>query len=533
MPPRTLLATVVLGWATISHAFDERIEVEAEAPPKHEILRHTTGGAYFVAKGLKKKYDDLVGRVRTLREQVADQHVPTEDALIELESLTIRLDALRKEIETKKVHVQPMRAHTRTTETTFELGSERMLIVTGDLVRIRGWDGPGVKVVVEKTVYDAEGEEPEAGEFDAMKVVHRHGVATELVGKPRAEADAEEAAYLESDEGRKLNDEQRANRAELVREIQDSYLPYARFQGREVDAIELEGLTQEQGNRYFSMKIKSPDGGGTYGGDWRRHARTTVFVPPCNGVLLRGCLVGLDVENLAAPLVVTSSGSRDRDYDGEFGIAGLNGSLDLYNVPLDRLENVRGNVTITSTVDRGNSGNSHSGGRWTSYVPPASPTVVRGVVGDLSLWFARGELDVSGVTGTIDVRNEFGNTRIALAQPLPDAAHRVVTESGRIEVDLAEGTLGKLPLFAVTNHGTVRTNAGRDRLDDTSFTTGNSHGGQRRNWRGMVSATESRDPFASFHRMKHPAAILDGAKRKPGLDLISRAGTIVVTFAEE
>ena len=41
-----------------------------------------------------------------------------------------------------------------------------------------------------------------------------------------------------------------------------------------------------------------------------------------------------------------SSGSLDRDYNGAFQIKKLDGPLTLYNVPLDRVEMVQGNVTI-------------------------------------------------------------------------------------------------------------------------------------------------------------------------------------------
>lgn len=531
----TTLATILcLACLASAGADDERIEVEAEAPAGHAVLEHTTGGAFFVAKDLKRRYDDLVGRVRTLRERVAAQHVPTEEALLELETLTTQLETLRKEVETAKVRVQPMHAYTRKTETIFQLGAEQRLILTGDLVHVVGWEGPGVKCVVEKTVYGPEGDEPKAAEFDAIHVVHRLRVATDLVGQTAAEHEAEQAEYRESEEGRKLTEEQWANRNKFVREIRDSYIPYTDYQGREVDTIELAGLTHEEGNRYFSVRITSPDGGGTFGGDWRRHARMTVYVPPCRGVLLRGCLVGLDVEKLEAPLIVTSSGSRDRDYQGEFRIRGLKGPLDLYNVPLHELTDVAGDVAITSTVDRTNSGNHHVGGQWISYTTPAEKCDIRDVTGDLSAWFARSDLQVAGISGRLDVRNEYGDTRVSIANPLEEAAHRVVTESGRIDVHLANrAVLGELPILALTNHGTVRTNVGRPVFDDSNFTSGNDTGGSRRNWRGLVSASDSPDPLALFHRMNRPEQVLAGEDRDPGLDLISRAGTIAIEFAAE
>jgi hypothetical protein len=73
------------------------------------------------------------------------------------------------------------------------------------------------------------------------------------------------------------------------------------FQNKEIDIIEISGLTHDQGNRQLIFEVKSPGGGGRMGGVWQRHARLTVYVPTCNRVGVRGGLEGLEVEATKAP----------------------------------------------------------------------------------------------------------------------------------------------------------------------------------------------------------------------------------------
>lgn len=514
---------------TLAEAQNERLEVEAEAPPQHEIVRKTLGGAWFVGADLKNQYDDLLDQVRLLRADVESRKVTGQDAVKQLQDLAKQLEELRAEIERKKVLVSPIKLQKQTTETEFGLGPHRLVIITADRVKIRSWDGDTLKCVLEKTVV-VEGDDPATEELAAIRVEHERRVPADLVGQTDAEYEAAERKFLESEAGRELNAEQLAQRKQLVDSIRHSYAPYHEYQGKEIDVLRLAGMTHQEGNQQFSLALKSPGGGGTYGGDWRRHADLTVYVPKCAGVIVRGCLVGLDVDGLVAPLILTDSGAHDRDYDGQWAVRNVTGSVSIFNIPVDVIENVTGDVNIISTVEYANSGTHHSGGRRVSYVPPTKPLTIREVNGNLTAWFGRKDVTVHDVSGRMDINNECGDTTVYVNQDLTKAAHRVISHSGRVSVIFGQQGLGTLPILAVTNHGSIRTNTSRKQLTDTSFTVGNHADGSRRNWRGMCSTKEEQgfDPLEFLNRSSRPEKILTGQDRSPGLDLISISGTIVI-----
>lgn len=523
-----LLAAAALAAALCGAARGEGepLKAEGEAPADHVVLKSVPGGALFVAKDLKQQFDGLLARVRSLQAAVAGDQISGAEALAELRELEPKLDALRKEIEAKKVLVSPVEVQTQTEESTFDLGPEQLLVITADRVRVVGWDKPQVKCVLEKSVFSVDGKAVDE-ELKAIRVVHHRRVAADLVGKTDAESDAEEQAFLASDAGRRLTEEQRKAREKLVREIRGGHAPYREFQGKQLDVLEIEGLTHQQGNRNVQIEIDSPGGDGNLSIQWRRHAGFTVYVPSCRGVLLRGCLVGLDVEQLKAPLTATDSGSRDRDYDGAFQIKHVEGPVKLFNVPLDRVEQVRGDVTIMATVEYANTGVSHEGGMRICYTPPPRECVVSDIRGDFTAWFARASLKLEGVSGRIDVKNEVGDTWLTAAT-LADAAHRIVSDCGRIEVRATAEALGKLPVLAVTGQGSVRTNADSRLLSQTNFTTGNPVDGSRRTWHGLKTPREF-DPVAFMNEANRPAAALADEPRSAGLDLITRSGAIVLT----
>src|SRR5208337_4740624 len=97
---------------------------------------------------------------------------------------------------------------------------------------------------------------------------------------------------------------------------------------------------------------------------------------------------------------------------------------------------VRGDVSITLTAYPGDSGNMHEGGTQNVYVQPPEPYVYRNIVGDFRGWFVRADLRLERVSGKVDVRNEFGDTRWAPGMVLSRQAHRVISESGLIEIQL-------------------------------------------------------------------------------------------------
>jgi hypothetical protein len=525
------LAVVMLSLAVapskVVAADDDHI-VHGEAPPEYSVLSHTRGGAFFVPKDLLEKHDQLLARVGRLKADIAAGRIKGEAALAELKTVEPQLDALRKDLQAKKVLVSPVKVQKQTEELLFDLGTERMLIITADHLRVVGWDGPKVKCVLEKTLLAAS-DKPEPNEFKALKLTHRLGQAPELVGKTAEVVAAEEKKFLAGNYAKSLPDSQLAGRRQLVAEIQSYYAPYRAYQTKEVDVVGVEGLSGVEGNRQIEVDLRSPRGGRTLGFDWRRQAMLTVYVPRCQGVLLRGCLEGLNVEGLAAPLIVTDSGSLDRDYDGSFQIKKLEGPLALYNVPLDRLEQVHGDVKIMATVEYEGVTTNYEGGERTTIVPPPHECVVDQITGSFSAWFSRVNLKLGAISGVVDVKNESGDTRFTIATPLVNRAHRVVSTSGQIEMLLKRSALGDLPIMALTNAGTVKTNAAINELESTTFFTGNALDGSRRGWRGLMSLRkqEAADPLAEF---KRPAAALRGDERAAGLDIISQFGMIVVTL---
>jgi hypothetical protein len=496
------------------------------APPNSVVLEHTRGGAYFVAEPLKEEYDRLLGRVRALRAELDAGQVSGPEVLRELKELQPKLDRLRADIEKAKVLVSPLKVHQQAEEVTFDLGPERLLVVNGDHVRLIGWDGPGVKCVIEKTVL-APDQKPVDEHLRGLKVVHKHGPAPNVVGRTAAERDAEERDFLATPDGAKLTGPQRESRAAFLREIDETYAPYAAFQGKPVDMVSVEGLTHEQGNRQVSVKIESDGGGASHGSDWQRHAVLTVYVPPCHAVAVRGCLGSLDVRGVRAAVLLTRDDSHDRDYRGTFHVRDLHGPLTAIDVPLDEVAGVDGAVTVDSTTELANTGTTHGPDGRTMYIPPPRALSLRNIKGDLTARFTRADLTVEGVAGRIDVRNDFGSTALIATATLPaDKAHRLISASGRVEVKLSAGVLEHLPLYALTNCGSIRTDVPQDVLEETNFTLGRAAAETGRYWRGLKPVRKERDDlFGVAGRVK---AIVEGADRSPGLDVISRAGAIRV-----
>jgi len=521
--------TVFVCMLTTTARSNDVPQIEAEAPPNCAVLKHTRGGAFFVAKPLKQEYDRLLSQVESLQADLAAERISGADAQLELQTLQAELTRLREDIERKKILVEPVKVHRQSETTTFELGPARLLVITADNIRVEGWNGSRVKCVLDKTVLAPDGK-PVDGHLRDMKLIHRHGQATSLVGNTPAERDAREQKFLASPDGQSLNEQQREARRQLLQRITAGYEAYGAFQGKEIDTLEIEGLTDEQGNRQISVTVDSSGGGRSSGSHWQRHAALTVYVPSCEAVALRGCLVNLDVQGVQAALVVTRDGSRDRDYDGHFQVRDLYGSLVVDNAPLDLVDGIHGNVSIRSTVELANTGTRHRSGKRTFYIQPPRVLTCRNIDGDLTALFTRAALELKAIGGGIDIRNEFGDTTLAVGPGLAEKPHRVVSESGQIEVNLAPEALDRLPLQALTSCGTIRTNVGQDVLPDVSFTVGRDYTGTSRNWRGVISNSGGADRFhvATMEAIDRLDAALQGHERPAGLDLVSRCGTIRV-----
>src|SRR5271166_607776 len=152
------------------------------------------------------------------------------------------------------------------------------------------------------------------------------------------------------------------------------------------------------------------------GSSCRRQAMLTVYVPKCDAVLLRGCLVS---------------------------------------------------VKIIATVEYANTGTHYEDGKRTTIIPQPRECVIDKIEGNLTAWFARVNLQIGSVTGVVDVKNEAGDTSWVVGDALLDRPYRVISDTGRIDVKISKSALSKLPLMALTTEGTVTTDASQDVLEDT------------------------------------------------------------------
>lgn len=534
---RRFLTIVLLAISSTANC-DELPKAKATAPDNHVQLKDTASGTYYVAKPLKEEYDKLLSRLRTLQADIESERTSGAEALSSLKSLQTDLVRLRDEIEKKKLFVPVAKTHVQTETMTFDLGSEKLLVITADNVRLVGWEGPGVKVELEKTVLSTDGKLDES-ELKGLKVIHKHGPVPDMVGLTKDENDSREAAYLKTKDGQALKPEAIEWRRKFHGEILAHHAIYRDFQAKEVDTLEVEGLTYDQGNRQLSLEVNSKDGNGSYRSVWRRHAELTVYVPTCKAVAIRGGLEKLEIENIDSSLVITADDSHDRDYHSESHIRGVAGSLAARNVPLHTIENVSGDVSLTCTVDLANSGTTQDGGSdpgqdlRTFHFYQAVPCFVKNVGGNFQAWLCRVDLEAQDIAGKIDVRNEFGDTRLKMTKPLAKEAHRIVSEAGRIELNFSAANLGELPLWAVTQCGNVRANSPRELLDSFNYTQGMSSEGVSRNWSGL---RRTKKPDAKFD----PSEFMDSVERadkavhrltrSPGLDLVSRGGSVVVNI---
>jgi hypothetical protein len=153
---------------------------------------------------------------------------------------------------------------------------------------------------------------------------------------------------------------------------------------------------------------------------------------------------------------------------------------------------------------------------------------VRDVRGGATLAYGRVKLELRGMAGPLDVRNDFGDTRLLVDKPLADAPHRILSQGGRIDVQFAAEPPTSLDLVATTNHGSVRTDLSASRLQEFHLISSDVER-TRLNWNGFRTVRPDEGPLATFNLIGRFAAVLAGKPRKPGLDLISRGGTISVT----
>jgi hypothetical protein len=226
------------------------------------------------------------------------------------------------------------------------------------------------------------------------------------------------------------------------------------------------------------------------------------------------------------------SGAGDYGHENDFRIRDLHGSLTVNNVPLELIEAIHGNVNIQSTITAGPTDCGSQNGERVHAAPAPRPLTCRNVEGDLTAWVMRDELKLEAIAGRIEVNNEFGKTTLAIGHTLADKRHRIVSESGRIEVQIAPGARGRLPICAMTNCGSVRyPEAEEEILHGTTYAL-KDNSGIMRTWGGVLLGHSGPSPslIGSFNQRDAIEHVVLGDDDSPGLFLFSRSGTVKILY---
>ena len=499
----------------------------ANAPPNHAVLSDTLNGWYFVPKESKRVYDETLRRLESLQTEVESGRLKAKDAKAELAELKLQLIGLRLTLVASRVHVAGAEIHEQTETSEFEMGPEKRLTITANHVRVVGWEGKKIKVELKKMVLSTDSK-PVEDHLKAIRIVHQHG-PVEFAGQSEAKWDAQETEFLEK-EGAKLSKEQLAERREFVNEIRQSRAHHRDLLDKDVDHVSVAGL-EYNNNKSIPKSVKSDGGEGQMGSVRQRYAELTVYVPSCTSLCIRGARRGLQVENLAvSTLTIVDEDSTDSDARGRFDLKGLEGNLVCINFPLRTIKQVKGHVWVESTTEFGIEGAGTSHHDDLRDMTPSRPfqVEVHEVTQGVKLRYARVQLDLAKIQGTISVENEFGDTHLTIATAVAESAHRIVSLAGRIDVELSPEAWDSVPVLAISNHGGVRTNISREEFDDFHLTGPDKHDKVRRNWSGFRKVVAGEDRMAVFNLFDRFEAILNDKARTNGLDLISRNGTLVV-----
>lgn len=490
---------------------DDAQTAPKKAPANYELLEQGKAGAYFIPNAAKAKYDGLLKRFADLKARIEETRIDEPAARREIDQLQAEIDDALRQINKARLFVPAAMARTRTETSTIPLAAGELLLVgdwvtrtqIGD-VEIRGGAGPEVRCVVEKTVLvgesldrdDGKGQDA-AADLDAIKLVARRCSGKEAFG-----------FYKDA-----------ANRPDLKPHY-DAF-PLKPFIEQEFTTVALTGLTHDQGNRAIRIDVRNEIGHGIVGGTMRRQAKLTLFVPKCQGVGVWGAEDGLRVQSLNCSLMVLGMGNVGFGKRNE--IVGLGGSLFASSIPFRKIQGVQGDVTIldTAILDRGIGGHSE-GCRFED------------IQGSLRARFCRVDLSLRAIGGRVDVENDFGRTVWRADRPIAATDHRIVSQSGAIDVRFAPDALGELKLTLATECGNLRDRPRGSGRFMTHMVTGiasNLSDSVARSWLGWVTGDPDPERFVSsegFTMMDRLAAALPGRPRPPGVDIISRAG--VITF---
>ncbi len=472
-----------------------------KAPAGYDVFDSDSTGSYFVARPLKEKYDGLMKRAGELRAEIDDARIDEPTARREVDRLQAEIDEAIRAIDKAKLYVPGATVQNRAATRSIPLGQGDLLLVEAENVEIRGGDGPEVKCVVKKTVLGEIGEEQDlTPEFDGIELVVRKASGREMFGFYKTAAD----------------------RPALRHEYEQ--FPFKPFLDREFTVVSIKGLKGEEGNRQIKVESTNAEGGGRFGSDWQRRAKLLLTVPKCQGVAVRGALGGFRAHSLAAPLMVQGTGNRD--YQARYEVTDLGGSLTTSGIPIHHIAGVKGDVSILATAYGENINTSHGPDGVTIRPVPPQESSYENIQGNLRAQFVRAALTIEGISGRVDVENAFGKTVWRSDRPLAAMDHRIVSQSGPIEVRFSPAGLGKLRLALFTECGAVRLPGGNNGLQSLMF-QGSMGDVISRSWCGFFtgSRNDRHNDLSDSLLLRIPAAAR-GENRSPGIDIISRAGTV-------
>ncbi len=520
-----LILTLVLGAGLAPASGDEpksKKDARPQAPGDYRIFEQDMAGAYFIARPLMEKYDALRKRVAGLRADIAGARIDSARARAEVAALQAELNGLLQTIDQAKLYIPGATVHRRTETTHVPIQPDDLLLVDCENVEVRGWDGPDIQCVLERTVLDDDSGKV-ADDFAGIELVARKGSGKEFFG-----------FYLDVRDQPKFwaNEDMQSELRRFV---------FPDFLGREFPYVTVKGLVYQEGNRQIDVTVRSERGDGFSSSQWRRHATLTLLVPRCQRVGIRGGLGRLKARDLNAGLTVLGQGNRD--YTAVYEVANLGGSLAADNIPIHRVDGVKGNVSVTATAYIENKGTGYGPDGVTARASDPKESVYRDIDGDLRARFCRANLTIGDVGGRVDVENDFGDTVWQTDRELAQKGdHRVVSQSGAVTVRLGAKVPGGLKVEMFTEVGSLR--RGRDVekalnvwFEETNFQTAEGDT-IRRSWTSWAlhPGPQGDQPRHNWEeasaRRRRAADALYGRPRSPGIDVISRAGTVTVAVPE-
>jgi hypothetical protein len=523
---RTWLTLSLVLTAGLAPASDDepksKKDARPQAPGDYRIFEQDKAGAYFIARPLMEKYDALRMRVAGLRAEIDGGRIDSVRARAEVAALQAELNGLLQTIDHAKLYIPGATVHKRTETTHVPIQPDDLLLVDCENVDVRGWDGPDVQCVLEKTVLDDDNGKV-ADDFAGIELITRKGSGKEFFG-----------FYIDVRDLPKFKDNE-----DMQNELRRFVFPD--FLEREFPYITVKGLVYQEGNRQIDVTVRSERGDGFSSSQWRRHATLTLLVPRCQRVGIRGGLGRLKVRDLNAGLSVLGQGNRD--YNSIYEVANLGGSLAAENIPIQRIEGVKGNVSMTAMAYTENRGTGYGPDGVSFRVNDPKESVYRNIDGDLRARFCRANVTIGDVGGRVDIENDFGDTVWKADRELAQKTdHRVVSQSGSVTVCLDAKVPGSLKVELFTECGSLRRGRDVDKalnvwFEETNFQTADGDT-VRRSWTSWTRRPDPQDDRPrhnweeAFARFRRVAEALYGRPRSPGVDVISRAGTVVVALPD-